>query len=93
MKLIEKYFKEHEEHTHEYGKDKSLLFMQVGSFYEAYQSDTMGYNLDIISELTNCMISKRDKNQAVSVDNVKMLGFPLQSLNKYISIFFVDLIY
>jgi DNA mismatch repair protein MutS len=86
MKLIDNYFKEHDSHVEEYGKEKSLLFMQVGSFYEAYQSDTQGYNLDIISDLTNCMISKRDKSQPVNKDNVKMLGFPLQSLNKYINI-------
>jgi len=86
MKLMEKYFKEYDTHVSEYGKDKSLLFMQVGSFYETYQSDTEGYNLDILSDLMNCMTSKRDKNLPISKDNVRMLGFPLQSLNKYLSI-------
>jgi DNA mismatch repair ATPase MutS len=86
MKLIEKYFNDYDNHVLEYGKEKSILFMQVGSFYEAYQSDTQGYNLDILSDLMNCMISKRDKNLPISKDNVKMLGFPLQSLNKYIYI-------
>jgi DNA mismatch repair protein MutS len=86
MKLIDKYFMEYNEHTLEYGKDKSLVFYQVGSFYEAYQSDTQGYNLDILSDLMNCAISKRDKTQPLSSDNVKMLGFPLQSLNKYLTI-------
>jgi len=78
MKLIDKYFEEYKDHVSNYGEEKSLLFYQVGSFYEAYQSDTQGYNLDNLSELTNCMISKKD--------NVKMLGFPLQSLNKYLNI-------
>ena len=86
MKLMDKYFNEYNTHALEYGKDKSLLFMQVGSFYEAYQSDTEGYNLDILSDLMNCMISKRDKNLPISKDNVRMLGFPLQSLNKYVYI-------
>jgi len=86
MKLIDKYFAEYNEFSLEYGKDKSLVFYQVGSFYEAYQSDTQGYNLDILSDLMNCAISKRDKTQPLSSDNVKMLGFPLQSLNKYLNI-------
>ena len=86
MKLMEKYFKEYDAHISEYGKDKSLLFMQVGSFYEIYESDTEGYNLDILSDLMNCMISKRDKHQPISKDNVRMLGFPLQSLQKYVYI-------
>lgn len=86
MKLNEKYFAEYNEHALEYGKEKGLVFYQVGSFYEAYQSDTQGYNLDILSDLMNCAISKKDKTQPLSKDNVKMLGFPLQSLNKYLTI-------
>jgi DNA mismatch repair ATPase MutS len=62
----------------EYGNDKSLVFYQVGSFYEAYQLDSQGYNLDILSDVMNCAVSKKD--------GVKMLGFPLQSLNKYLNI-------
>ena len=53
MKLIDKYFAEYNEFSLEYGKDKSLVFYQVGSFYEAYQSDTQGYDLDILSDLMN----------------------------------------
>ena len=86
MKLNEKYFAEYNEFAKEYGKEKGLVFYQVGSFYEAYQSDTQGYNLDILSDLMNCAISKKDKTQPLSSDNVKMLGFPLQSLNKYLNI-------
>jgi len=78
MKLIDKYFKEYYEFSLEYGNDKSLVFYQVGSFYEAYQLDSQGYNLDILSDVMNCAVSKKD--------GVKMLGFPLQSLNKYLNI-------
>ena len=85
MKLIDKYFAEYNEHALEY-KDKGLVFYQVGSFYEAYQSDTQGYDLDILSDIMNCAISKKDKGSPLSADNVKMLGFPLQSLNKYLNI-------
>ena len=77
MKLIDIYFKEQDEHALLYGIQKSIILMQVGSFFEAYQSETKGFNLDIISDITNCNISKKD--------NVKMLGFPLQSLNKYLN--------
>lgn len=83
---MEKYFIEYNEHAREYGVEKSILLYQVGSFYEAYQSDTQGYDLDILSELMNCAISKKDKTLPLSSDNVKMVGFPLQSLNKYLNI-------
>lgn len=86
MKLMDKYFKEYNDHVIEYGTEKSIVFMQVGSFYEAYRSDTQGYNLDILSDLLNCMISKKDKSSPLSADNVEMIGFPLQSLNKFINI-------
>ena len=77
MKLMDTYFKEQEDHANLYGKDKSIILMQVGSFFEAYQQDTRGFDLDIISDITNCNISKKD--------GVRMLGFPLQSLNKYLN--------
>ena len=86
MKLIDKYFAEYNEFAKEYGTEKGLVFYQVGSFYEAYQSDSQGYDLDILSDLMNCAISKRDKTQPLSSENVKMLGFPLQSLSKYLDI-------
>jgi DNA mismatch repair protein MutS len=78
MKLMDTYFKEQEEHANLYGKDKSIVLMQVGSFYEAYQSGTKGFDLDIISNITNCHVSNKDGS--------RMLGFPLQSLNKYLNI-------
>jgi hypothetical protein len=57
MKLNEKYFAEYNEFAKEYGKEKGLVFYQVGSFYEAYQSDTHCFFLDIFSDLMNCAIS------------------------------------
>ena len=87
MKLMDVYFKELEDHQKIYGKDKSILLMQVGSFYEAYQTDTLGFDLKIISELTNFIITKRDKsNPVTNIDNPFTLGFPLNSLNKYVRI-------
>ena len=84
MKLMDVYFKELEDHQKIYGKDKSILLMQVGSFYEAYQTDNLGFDLKIISELTNFIITKRDKsNPITNIDNPFTLGFPLNSLNKY----------
>ena len=87
MKLMDVYFKELDDHQKIYGKDKSILLMQVGSFYEAYQTDTLGFDLKIISELTNFIITKRDKsNPITNIDNPFTLGFPLNSLNKYVRI-------
>lgn len=87
MKLMEIYFKECEDHQKIYGKDKGIVLMQVGSFYEAYQTDTEGFNLNVISDLTNFVITKKDKsNPITNIDNPKTMGFPLNSLNKYVKI-------
>ncbi len=87
MPLMDTYFFELAEHAKQFGKDKSILLMQVGSFYEAYQTLDQGFDLNIISELTNFIVTRKDKSvKEISINNPYTLGFPLNSLNKNVAI-------
>ena len=84
--LIEYYFKEQKYYEKIYGS-KTLFMMQVGGFYEMYETLTEGPDLNKISSILNILVSKRNKS-ILSVDkkNPKMSGFPLAVLNKYLKI-------
>ncbi len=88
MTYIKKYLDMHKKYEEEYGKDKYILLMQVGSFYELYATKTEGPNLDIISKQTNMIKSRKDKttNAEISIDNPYFMGFPENSLEKYTQI-------
>lgn len=84
--LIDYYFKEQKHYEIIYGS-KTLFMMQVGGFYEMYQTLTEGPNLTKISSILNILVSKRNKSVAtVDRKNPKMSGFPLVVLNKYLKI-------
>ena len=46
---VSDYFQLHKEMIKKYGKN-TIVFMQVGGFYELYATDTDGPNLDEISD-------------------------------------------
>jgi len=66
-----------------YGKD-TICLMQVGDFYEMYATDTNGFDLSRISEITNLVKTKKNKLKEVSYANPYMCGFNLISLERYI---------
>jgi len=80
------YFSNQEKYTKIYGK-LSLFIMQVGSFFEAYQTIDEGYDLQLISNILNISVTKKNKS-IISIDrkNPYMLGFPCVALQKYIKI-------
>ena len=70
-----------------YGKDKSLVLMQVGSFHEAYSTNDRGFNLNKLSEILNLICTRKNKSiPEVSLKNPNMLGFPSVALQKYLKI-------
>jgi DNA mismatch repair protein MutS len=84
--LIEYYFKEQKYYEKIYGS-KTLFMMQVGGFYEMYETLTEGPDLNKISSILNILVSKRNKSLlTVDKKNPKMSGFPLAVLNKYLKI-------
>lgn len=82
--LIDYYFKEQKHYENIYGP-KTLFMMQVGGFYEMYETLIEGPNLNKISNVLNILVSKRNKSIAtVDRKNPRMSGFPLVVLNKYL---------
>lgn len=63
----------------------AVVMMRVGDFYEFYQSDTKGFDLTRISEITNLTKTKRDKRkEKVDENNPYMAGFHYTSLHKFL---------
>ena len=86
MTIIQDYLKLTQELIDNYG-EKSLVLMQVGSFFECYailQKDGSykGSLIKEFAEINDMTISK--KNMCVGTNNVVMAGFGLPQLEKYI---------
>ena len=86
MTIVEEYLAYTEKSKKEFG-EKTLVLMQVGSFFEAYgllDKDNNIYGSDIVyfAEINNMIIAR--KNICVGKARVVMAGFGLQQLEKYI---------
>ncbi len=58
--IIEEYFFYHDKYTKIYG-NCTFILMRVGDFYEAYATETRGFDLAVISEAANIIRTKKDK--------------------------------
>ena len=86
MSLTQEYLKKHEEYINKYG-EKSLILMQVGSFFECYGTLEKGPDLQTISYILNIILTRKDKSiSEINEKNPKMLGFPCVSLQKNLKI-------
>ena len=89
--LIDDYIEHQLKYQEKYG-DKTVILMQVGSFFEAYAIDNEEEkinldNLNQICDLMNIQISKKNKSITKnSRSNPLMAGFPLFAIEKFIQI-------
>ena len=89
--LIDDYIDFQIKYQQKYG-DKTVILMQVGSFFEAYAIDNETEkinveNLNQICDLMNIQISRKNKNNIInSRSNPLMAGFPLFAIEKFIQI-------
>ena len=83
--LLNFYFNTHNTYTQKYDQDSVVVLMQVGSFYEIYASYHDGCNIFKISSLLNIKIGKKSQDK-ISRNNPYMIGFPLDSLDKYLRV-------
>ena len=90
-KLIsELYMDYYDEYQKKFGK-KSLVLMQVGSFYEAYALENRGANLELLEEITDCKVSHKGKDKKIiNYSNPKMWGFPMIATTKYVNLLIED---
>ena len=85
MTIIHHYLHYQEKFEKKYGRDKTIVLMQVGSFHEAYSTPDKGFNLPKLSEMLNVICTRKDKSVSeVSEKNPNMVGFPSIALQKYL---------
>jgi DNA mismatch repair protein MutS len=83
--LVEEYLEYHELYVKKYGKDKAIVLMQKGQFYETYATEDSGPNLATLSELTNITRTRANKSiNKIDISNPYLLGFNIVYANKYI---------
>ena len=72
---------------------KILILMQVGSFHECYNTDMEGPNLHVIGEKLDMVVTMKNKNKPLSIENPRMMGFPSyivdDTIDKIISIGYI----
>jgi DNA mismatch repair protein MutS len=86
MTLVEEYLEHTKNYKAVYG-NKTLVLMQVGSFYECYaikkgEGIYEGSNIVDFAQINDMVIA--NKNTTVNDDNVVMAGFGLPQLDKYV---------
>ena len=87
-------FREYIELYNKYKKlygEKTIVLMQVGSFFEIYSCHNkkvkLGPETKEIIDILNVIFSKRNKNiDEITENNYQMAGWPVNSLDKYVDI-------
>ena len=82
--LVKDYFEIHNYYSNIYGINKTIILIQVGSFFEIYSTDDKGLNLINISQQLDVICTKKNNNLPISTSNPRMMGFPLQVVYNYI---------
>jgi DNA mismatch repair protein MutS len=82
--FVKDYFKIHNCYSNIYGKDKTIILMQVGSFHEAYCNDNNGLDLVTLSQKLDVVCTKKNGNKELSDSNPRMMGFPIHVTHNFI---------
>ena len=86
INIHEEYLQYHEKFVGKYGA-KTIVLMQVGSFYECYSTETRGPNLFELSETLNIICTRKDKSiTTINEKNPYMLGFNCAATNKFLKL-------
>jgi DNA mismatch repair protein MutS len=85
--ITEEYLEYHDQYVKKFGVTRTLVLMQVGSFYEAYATKERGPDLKILEEVTEASIAHKgiDKSR-IDINNPLMWGFPMVASLKFFGI-------
>lgn len=84
--LAQEYIEYHDKYTQIYGQS-TIIFMQVGGFYEAYALQNKGPDLLALSKLIGVIRTRKDKSiNEITLTNPYILGFPVSAITKYTEI-------
>lgn len=87
MSIYKEYLFYQNKFEQKYGKYNTIVFMQIGSFHEAYSTDTEGFNLFELENLLSIKCTKKNtKISKVDEHNPYLLGFPSVALVKYLTV-------
>jgi DNA mismatch repair protein MutS len=84
--IIDTYINYTNKYKELYG-NKTVILMEVGSFYEFYGTENEGADVKCVSEMLNIQCTRKDKSVSeISKKNHLLAGFPSYILKKYIDI-------
>jgi DNA mismatch repair protein MutS len=85
--LAQEYIEYYEKYSQIYGEENTVIFMQVGGFYEAYALQEKGPDLLTLSKLIGVIRTRKDKSiNEITLTNPYILGFPVSAITKYTEI-------
>jgi DNA mismatch repair protein MutS len=74
---VKDYFTIHDYYAAIYGKERTIIVMQVGGFHEVYCNNNQGLKLEQLSQDLDIHLAKKN-------DNIRMMGFPIHVTSNYI---------
>lgn len=89
--IVLEYLEYYEYYINKFGKDRTLVLMQVGSFYEAYSIINRGPDLEKLEEITDASIAHKGRDKSlINLRNPLMWGFPMVAMSKYLKMIIED---
>ena len=82
--FVKDYFEIHNFYANIYGKDRTIILMQVGSFHESYCTDKKGLDLLDLAQKLDVVCTKKNGNKELSDSNPRMMGFPIHVTHSFI---------
>ncbi len=82
--LVKDYFDIHNYYSEIYGKNKTIIMMQVGSFHECYSTNNEGLDLIKLAQQLDVVCTKKNSKEEVSKSNPRMIGFPISVRDTFI---------
>ncbi len=85
--ILDLYLNTYEHYASIYDKDKVVVAIQVGSFFEFYATNDKGPDLYRLSDVLNIVVSRKDKsNPIVDKTNPYLAGYPTISHSKFLKL-------
>lgn len=82
--FVKDYFEIHDYYEKIYGKNRTIVLIQVGAFHECYGAPGLGLNLENLAQELDVVCTAKNKNLDINKKNPKMLGFPIHVLDNFI---------
>lgn len=82
--FVKDYFEIHSYYSDIYGRGRTIILMQVGSFHEAYCTDSDGLDLVSLAQEIDVCCTRKNGNIPLSKSNPRMMGFPIYVTSNFI---------